>query len=56
MALYYAVLAFNLAVTAWIGEWVLLGLGLLVHAGTAAVVGAVRGRPAVGPGMESQKA
>src|SRR5438094_156581 len=56
MALYYAVLAFNLAVTAWIREWVLLGLGLLLHAVTAAVLYAVRRRPAVGPGMESQKA
>jgi len=56
MALYYAVLAFNLAVTAWIREWVLLGLGVLVHAATAAVLFAVRRQPAVGPGMESQKA
>src|SRR3989442_711254 len=29
MALYYAVLAFNLVVTAWIREWVLLGVGRL---------------------------
>ena len=56
MALYYAVLAFNLVVTAWIREWVLLGLGLLLHAVTAAVLYAVRRRPAVRPGMESQKA
>src|SRR3989440_2402513 len=56
MALYYAVLAFNLAVTAWISEWVLLGLGLLLHAATAAVLFAVRRRPAIGPGLESQKA
>jgi uncharacterized membrane protein len=56
MALYYAVLAFNLAVTVWIREWVLLGLGLLVHVATAAVLYAVRRRPAMGPGMESQKA
>jgi uncharacterized membrane protein len=56
MALYYAVLAFNLAVTAWIREWVLLGLGLLLHVATAAVLYAVRRRPAMGPGMESQKA
>lgn len=32
VALYYAVLAFNLAVTAWIGEWLLLGVGLSIHA------------------------
>jgi uncharacterized membrane protein len=56
MALYYAVLAFNLAVTAWIREWVLLGLGLLLHAATAAALLAVRRRLAIGPGMESQKA
>ena len=56
IALYYAVLAFNLVVTAWIREWVLLGLGLLLHAATAAVLYVVRRRPAIGPGMESQKA
>ena len=56
MALYYAVLAFNLAVTAWIREWVLLGLGLLVHVATAAVLCAVHRRPATRPDMESQKA
>jgi len=56
MALYYAVLAFNLAVTVWIREWVLLGLGLLLHVATVAVLYAGRRRPAMGPGMESQKA
>jgi len=56
MALYYAVLAFNLAVTAWIHEWVLLGLGLLLHVVTAAVLYAIRRRPAMRPGLESQKA
>jgi putative membrane protein len=56
MALYYAVLAFNLAVTAWIREWVLLGLGLVVHVTVAAVLYAVHRRPALRPGMESQKA
>lgn len=38
VALYYAVLAFNLAVTAWIGEWVLLVIGLTLHAALAAAV------------------
>jgi putative membrane protein len=33
VALYYAVLAFNLAVTAWIGEWILLAAGAALHAG-----------------------
>jgi len=56
MALYYAVLAFNLAVTAWIGEWVLLSLGVAVHVTAAAVLYAVHRRPALRPGMESQKA
>jgi uncharacterized membrane protein len=32
IALYYAVLGFNLAVTAWIGEWRLLVAGLGLHA------------------------
>ena len=56
IALYYAVLAFNLAVTAWIGEWVLLGLGLLLHVALASALYVVRRRPAMGPGLESQKA
>jgi uncharacterized membrane protein len=56
MALYYAVLAFNLAVTAWINEWILLGLGLLLHVVTAAVLYVIRRRPAMRPGLESQKA
>jgi uncharacterized membrane protein len=32
IALYYAVLVFNLALTLWIGEWRLLAAGILVHA------------------------
>jgi putative membrane protein len=32
VALYYAVLAFNLGVTAWIGEWALAAVGLALHA------------------------
>jgi len=31
VALYYGVLAFNLVVTVWIGEWVLAGTGLALH-------------------------
>jgi putative membrane protein len=38
VALYYAVLGFNLAVTAWIGEWILLASGVVLHAVTAAVL------------------
>jgi uncharacterized membrane protein len=56
IALYYAVLAFNLVVTAWIQEWTLLVLGLVVHAAAAAALYVTRRRPAAGPGMESQKA
>jgi uncharacterized membrane protein len=33
LALYYGVLAFNLVMTAWIGEGALLAAGILVHAG-----------------------
>jgi hypothetical protein len=43
-------------VTLWIHEWVLLGLGVLLHVTTAAVLYAVHRRPALRPGMESQKA
>ncbi len=32
VALYYAVLAFNLVVTAWIGEWLLAAIGGALHA------------------------
>lgn len=32
VALYYAVLSFNLVITAWIGEWVLLAAGVGLHA------------------------
>jgi putative membrane protein len=44
VGLYYAVLAFNLAVTAWIGEWVLLLIGFALHAAVAAII--LRGRAA----------
>ena len=32
VALYYGVLAFNLALTLWIGEWMLFATGLTLHA------------------------
>jgi uncharacterized membrane protein len=35
IALYYAVLSFNLGVTAWIGEWRLLAAGAGIHAAVA---------------------
>jgi uncharacterized membrane protein len=56
MALYYAVLGFNLAVTAWIGEWVLLAVGGMLHATVAALALLVRRRPLRWAEMESQKA
>jgi uncharacterized membrane protein len=57
-ALYYAVLVFNLALTAWIGEWVLLLSGLVLHLILVMVLlmvrhsraGAVRARVAGGLG------
>ena len=43
IALYYAVLGFNLAVTAWIGEWGSLAVGFVLHAAvTIALVAIVR--------------
>ncbi len=38
VGLYAGVLLFNLALTAWIGEWALLGAGILVHAATFLVL------------------
>jgi hypothetical protein len=35
VALYYAVVVFNLAVTAWIGEWLLAAAGLSLQGGLA---------------------
>jgi putative membrane protein len=56
IALYYAVLGFNLAVTAWIGEWVLLACGAGLHATVAALLWMVRRRPVAWADMESQRA
>jgi putative membrane protein len=38
IALYYAVLAFNLGVTAWIGEWTLVAVGATIHGAAAGVL------------------
>ena len=38
IALYYAVLVFNLAVTAWIQEWMLLAAGVAIHVVLATVL------------------
>ena len=43
VALYYLVLGFNLAVTAWIGEWTLVAVGLAFHAAIAATLRYLRG-------------
>jgi hypothetical protein len=56
IALYYAVLTFNLAVTGWIGEWVLLAAGAGVHAVTAAIMWSVSQRPAPRLGLEKHQA
>ncbi len=42
VALYYAVLGFNLIVTAWIGEWPLLAAGVGLHAALALALCGVR--------------
>ena len=56
IALYYGVFGFNLAVTAWIGEWVLVMVGTTVHLATALVLWSVSQRPAEGLGLEKQQA
>ena len=56
IAIYYAVLGFNFAVTAWIGEWVLLACGVVMHAMVGALLWVVRRRPVPWTGLESQKA
>jgi putative membrane protein len=50
IALYYAVLGFNLAVAGWIGEWAVLAAGLALHAGLGGVLWAI-GRRAPRPGV-----
>lgn len=56
IALYYAVLAFNLVVTGWIGEWLLLIIGAAVHVVTAAILWNIGLRPAARLGLEKQRA
>ena len=50
MRFYYLILLFNLAVTAWIGEWLLLAVGILVHLGVFLVLWVAVSRPAVTEG------
>jgi putative membrane protein len=56
VALYYAVLGFNLAMTAWIREWSLLTLGGALHAVLAFVLWAIYQRPSEGLNLEKQRA
>jgi putative membrane protein len=51
--LYYGVLVFNLAVTSWIGEPLLVGAGLALHAATFVALWAL-GRLAAGPAREGR--
>jgi len=50
------VLAFSLAVTGWIGEWLLLIIGAAVLLVTAAIPWNIGLRPATWPGLEKQRA
>src|SRR5213079_1718121 len=50
VALYYVVLGFNLAVTAWIREWALLALGGLLHAVIVVTIRLTRQTPGKVPG------
>lgn len=53
VGLYYGVLLFNLAVTAWIGEFGLLGVGILIHIATLLLLYTVGGAgksPRLAPG------
>ena len=54
VALYYVVLGFNLAVTAWIREWVLLAIGGALHAVIVVTVRLTRRKPGKVPGLESR--
>lgn len=56
VALYYAVLGFNLAMTAWIREWSLLALGVGLHTALAPVLWAIYQRPSEGLNLEKQRA
>jgi uncharacterized membrane protein len=56
IGLYYAVLAFNLVLTGWIGEWLLLGIGAALHAVAAVGLWSLGQRPAIRLGLEKQRA
>lgn len=54
VALYYLVLGFNLAVTAWIGEWLLAAVGVALHAAIALTIRYVRPEPGAAPDLEGR--
>ena len=57
VALYYGVLLFNLVVTLWIGEWRLLGAGMLVQAGAVLLlygIGAILARDRLRTGASAR--
>lgn len=56
VALYYGVLAFNLAITVWIGEWTLLAAGLALHAAIGATIWGVGRQPGAAPVFSSRGA
>jgi putative membrane protein len=55
VALYYAVLAFNLGVTAWIGEWLLAAMGFGLHAAVALGLLACGSRRGARAGLERKE-
>ena len=56
VALYYVVLGFNLAVTAWIGEWTLVASGSALHAAIAVAIRCLHRLPGRAPGLENRGA
>lgn len=54
VALYYVVLGFNLAVTAWLGEWLLAAVGVALHAALALTIRYVRPEPGEAPDLEDR--
>lgn len=55
VGLYYAVLGFNLAVTAWIGEWTLVALGLTLHLAIAVMLLGLAGGLRTVPGLAPRR-
>ncbi len=54
VALYYVVLGFNLAVTAWIGEWALGAVGGALHAAIALTIRYVQRETGPAPGLTNR--